>query len=233
MTIAFQAGLTRLATGEGPAPSGRRCDLCPSAGDPPAGARSQNRRHVVGLSFAVLFTPTLALWNWARSMPAVTLTLLFALLASVAFWAVDVNTFSLQNLYRNRLVRCYLGAAHHRDRLENPYAGFDPKDDLELRALRCQQRPISAARPPRSIMTQGAERLAWRRRTAASFLFSPRWCGVWLESTEGIERMVAHAERVRGGYVRTARFVSEPAGFRQHVARRRGRRPPSPPRARR
>jgi hypothetical protein len=45
-------------------------------------------------------------------MPTSTLLLLLALLVLAGFAVIDVNTFSLQNLYRNRLVRCYLGAAH-------------------------------------------------------------------------------------------------------------------------
>jgi Patatin-like phospholipase len=69
---------------------------------------------------------------------------------------VDVNLFSLQGTYANRIVRCYLGASRPkgakleiRDRIggapipirgpvrrPNPLTGFDPNDDLPLRHLR-------------------------------------------------------------------------------------------------
>jgi len=91
-----------------------------------------------GLSFN---TDSLAtgstLW---RLPPSVTLCVALVMLACVASWRLDVNTFSIQNLYRNRLVRCYLGAANHAKRFKNPYAGFDPRDDFELADL-AEQRP--------------------------------------------------------------------------------------------
>ena len=39
----------------------------------------------------------------------------FSVLAGVAIllaWRVDINEFSMHHFYRNRLVRCYLGASH-------------------------------------------------------------------------------------------------------------------------
>ena len=64
-------------------------------------------------------------------------------------WGIGVNKFSLQKMYQNRLVRCYLGASRHiasatgggpRDsepppRTPNPVTGFDPADDPKLRTL--------------------------------------------------------------------------------------------------
>ena len=49
-------------------------------------------------------------------------------------WRVDVNEFSLHHFYRNRLVRCYLGASNPLRRAE-PFTGFDPDDDLSLCSL--------------------------------------------------------------------------------------------------
>jgi Patatin-like phospholipase len=144
--------------------------------------------------------------TWWRVMPTLTLFGALTLLASIGFLCIDVNTFSIQNLYRNRLVRCYLGAANHEKRLPNPYAGFDPKDDLELVKF-AEQRPyllINAA----LNLTQGQD-LAWQQRKAASFVFSPRWCGYWLESTETTS-VVSRNGDLRGGYVRTEDFVHEP-----------------------
>jgi hypothetical protein len=54
--------------------------------------------------------------------------------------------------------------------------------------------------------------LAWQQRKAASFVFSPRWCGYWLESTE-TSSVISRPDRVKGGYVPTESFVHEPRGF--------------------
>ncbi|MBV9158760.1 MAG: hypothetical protein JO097_21045 [Acidobacteriaceae bacterium] len=58
----------------------------------------------------------------------------------------DLNTFSLNQFYRNRLVRCYLGATRWQPgkRREHPFTGFDQKDDIllsDLRALRLSETP--------------------------------------------------------------------------------------------
>ena len=47
---------------------------------------------------------------------------------------VDVNDFSLHHFYRNRLLRCYLGASNPK-RTPQPFTGFDPDDDLPLKEL--------------------------------------------------------------------------------------------------
>ena len=44
-----------------------------------------------------------------------------------------MNEFSLHTFYRNRLVRCFLGAS--RKRTPHPFTGFDDEDDLPLAAL--------------------------------------------------------------------------------------------------
>ncbi len=92
-------------------------------------------------------------------------------------WLVDLNEFSLHNLYRNRLVRCFLGASRKRE--PNPFTGFDSDDDLPLSA--------DAARVPRPIRPYpiynvalnlvGGQNLAWQQRKAASFIFTPSYCG--------------------------------------------------------
>ena len=46
-------------------------------------------------------------------------------------WRVDINEFSLNMFYHNRLVRCYLGASNA-SRKPHPFTGFDEKDDVEL-----------------------------------------------------------------------------------------------------
>ncbi|MHB8267240.1 patatin-like phospholipase family protein [Bradyrhizobium sp.] len=147
--------------------------------------------------------------SWLLYSPAFTVVVLIGLLAAFSFRFVDVNTFSLQNLYRNRLVRCYLGAAHGAGRLPNPYAGFDPADDFAFNEL-ADQRPYLLVNAALNI-TQGQD-LAWQQRKAAAFVFSPRWCGYWLAPTEMSE--VATSDPNRGGYVQTDHYVHEAGGFR-------------------
>ncbi|MBX3620172.1 MAG: patatin-like phospholipase family protein [Rhizobacter sp.] len=144
------------------------------------------------------------LWT---TMPVLSLLLVSLLGATLAFRYIDVNVFSLQNLYRNRLVRCYLGAARHDQRLQNPYAGFDPADDIELSSL-AQQRPYHLINTALNI-TQGDD-LAWQQRKAAAFCFSPLWSGYWLEAAD--LATAGFGERTRGGYAKTAEYALEPVG---------------------
>lgn len=101
---------------------------------------------------------------------------------------VDINKFSLHNLYKNRLVRCYLGASNRR-RNEQPFTGLDDEDDIPLRALgtaapdRRVQRPLHIINTTLNI-SQGAN-LAWQERKAASFVLTPMYCGFSLARTQG------------------------------------------------
>ncbi|QOY95047.1 hypothetical protein IM543_03895 [Massilia sp. UMI-21] len=88
-------------------------------------------------------------------------------------WRVDINKFSLYMLYRNRLVRAYFGASS-RARKPHPFTGFDPGDDPLLADLK-QQRPCHIINT--SLNLVGGEELAWRTRKAASFTFTPHYCG--------------------------------------------------------
>src|SRR6185436_5906279 len=69
----------------------------------------------------------------------VTVSLLFIGLA-VGFglgmsMLINVNKFSLHAMYRNRLIRAYLGASRERRR-PNPFTGFDPGDNVPMHDLR-------------------------------------------------------------------------------------------------
>ncbi|HEV2720921.1 MAG TPA: patatin-like phospholipase family protein, partial [Thermoanaerobaculia bacterium] len=55
-------------------------------------------------------------------------------LGGVASLFVGVNRFSMNALYRNRLIRAYLGASHM-GRDPNPFTGFDPEDNMQLHEL--------------------------------------------------------------------------------------------------
>ncbi|MDP9190824.1 MAG: patatin-like phospholipase family protein [Acidobacteriota bacterium] len=71
------------------------------------------------------------------------LPMLFAfLIAAVAVaWimavVLNVNIYSMHGMYRNRLIRAYLGASRW-SRTPDPFTGFDPQDNIEMWNLRPQ-----------------------------------------------------------------------------------------------
>ena len=95
---------------------------------------------------------------------------------------VNVNEFSLHLFYRNRLVRTFLGASNANEhgvpqRKANPFTGFAMDDDHFLGSL--QNGKFDGPYPIWGTalnMTSG-EDLAWQQRKAASFIFSPLFCG--------------------------------------------------------
>jgi hypothetical protein len=104
-------------------------------------------------------------------------------IAVVASWNVNINRFSLHAVYRNRLVRCYLGATRQK-RDPDPFTGFDEEDNLSAVEL-WPPRPT-----PKNLNTFGlfhvvnmtlnlveAKRLAWQERKAEPFTVSARHCG--------------------------------------------------------
>ncbi len=106
-------------------------------------------------------------------------------------WRVDVNEFSLHHFYRNRLVRCYLGASNP-DRKPEPFTGFDPDDDVALCSFADDYPgpyPILNA----ALNITGGEELGYATRRAKSFMFTPLYCGYELgASGEGAMRFVCN-----------------------------------------
>src|SRR5581483_8437162 len=68
-------------------------------------------------------------WYWILGGAA-----LFGIVAGLLSARIDINDFSMHHFYRNRLVRCYLGATN-KERKPQQFTGFDPKDDIPLAAL--------------------------------------------------------------------------------------------------
>ncbi len=117
--------------------------------------------------------------------------LLLGVLSFVLSWRLGVNEFSLHTLYRNRLVRCYLGAVRGSERHADLFTGFDADDDsLRLEELSLL-RPASPARADdanvpllRPLFIVNAtlnlvvgQKLAWQFRRASSFVFTPLYSG--------------------------------------------------------
>ena len=96
---------------------------------------------------------------------------------------VDLNEFSMNLMYRNRLVRCYLGATHD-GRQGNPFSGLDCCDDVFLTTLRSQQGysgPLPIINSTLNLVN--SRELAWQERKAESFPMTPWRCGfdTWIE----------------------------------------------------
>jgi hypothetical protein len=132
-------------------------------------------------------TRPLELWMWL-GFPG--LLLILAAISCIAGMFVNVNRFSLHGMYRNRLVRAYLGASNLEDtgnrRTPDPFTGFAMSDNLALHELCGDGEPehADAIRPFPIINTtlnlvHGAN-LAWQQRKAASFSMTPLYCG-WSE----------------------------------------------------
>ncbi|MDP1646445.1 MAG: hypothetical protein Q8L71_13300 [Thiobacillus sp.] len=98
--------------------------------------------------------------------------------AAALAWRIDVNLFSIYHFYRQRLVRCYLGASRCKFRSPHPFTGFDPRDDLKLADLcsmplgkpQCQ-RPYPIHNTAMNLVA--GKQLAWQERRAAAFAFTP------------------------------------------------------------
>ncbi|MFI5007969.1 MAG: hypothetical protein ACHQKZ_11040 [Solirubrobacterales bacterium] len=94
-------------------------------------------------------------------------------------FVVNVNRFSGQGFYRNRLVRAYLGASNPA-RDPDPFTGFDPRDDLRLHELRLDPdgapaRPLPVVNVTLNLVSSA--KLAWQQRKAESFSMTPLYCG--------------------------------------------------------
>jgi len=104
--------------------------------------------------------------NDSENLPKIARMVPILLLAAyLAGRLIDINVFSLQGTYCNRLVRCYLGASRRKSpedserspgaamnshgplRRPNVLTGFDPRDDMPLSSLQIGQ-PPATPRPP-------------------------------------------------------------------------------------
>lgn len=143
-------------------------------------------------------------WAVASCLGAVTLLV-------TALWSrrVGVNDFSLHALYGNRLVRAYLGASNlHRH--AHPFTGFDANDNSVRMAdlvkdRGCHRGPYLIVNAAINLVS--SRRLAWQKRKAASFTFTPRFCGYEF-CDENTTEEASRTHRT-GGYARSERYGGE------------------------
>ncbi len=143
---------------------------------------------ICDLTFKRHLQQTLAEKNHASPSQLLYILLLASGLFLVLAWRLDVNLFSIHYFYRNRLARCYLGAARYiaNQRDAHPFTGFDPCDDLRLEKLR--QRPLHLLNS--AVNLSHRNELAWQDRKASSFTFSPVASGYSYQ----------YGKSLRGGY---------------------------------
>ncbi len=105
----------------------------------------------------------------------------------VASYWINVNRFSLHAVYRNRLIRAFLGAARARHREKSktrsnpdPFTGIDQADNLPLKSIwppagndgRCLFHVVNTA-----LNVVASKNLAWQERKAEPFVMTPLACG--------------------------------------------------------
>jgi hypothetical protein len=117
----------------------------------------------------------------------------FAGFAIILAWRLDINEFSMHLFYRNRLVRAFPGASNLR-RKPNVFTNFDFRDDIplcyllynppfrnEADILLHQSLPNHYDGPyplwGTALNITHGEDLSWQQRKAASFIYSPLFCG--------------------------------------------------------
>jgi hypothetical protein len=103
-------------------------------------------------------------------------------IAWIASRSVNVNRFSLHALYRNRLIRCYLGASNEK-RAPDLFSGFDFNDNVCVHELwppkpHGQTNSYSLFHVINiALNVVSTKRLAWQERKAESFTVTPKHCG--------------------------------------------------------
>jgi len=125
-------------------------------------------------------------FDWSGSVVwlAVFAGCLAALLLTAA--RVDVNEFSLNAFYRNRLVRCYLGATRFTPGERNPqrFTGFDGADDVALSQLAAKGSAGPLHIVNCTLNLGGSSDLALHTRHGASFTLSALHSGSAYQSRD-------------------------------------------------
>jgi hypothetical protein len=122
--------------------------------------------------------PVLPHASWAAVGIAIVVVLA---ITATTCWIININRYSLHGLYRNRLVRAFLGASRHeraREETKNRFTDFDSGDSPLLHQL--WQRgvvPHGDNWQPLQIINVAlnlvsSKNLAWQERMAAPFTFS-------------------------------------------------------------
>jgi hypothetical protein len=139
------------------------------------------------------------------------------LLVGILPLRININEFSLHHFYKNRLVRCYLGAGRAQHRRPNPFTGFDHNDDLRIAELRPEipgkwKEKLQPYLGPYPIINttlnlNAGEELATQERKGASFIFSALYCG--FDPPHSV-RDTGHSSGLIKGYRDTRKYMYAP-----------------------
>ncbi len=99
---------------------------------------------------------------------------LLLILSRVMARYININRFSLHAMYRNRLIRAYLGASNPR-RNASRFTGFAANDNLPMHDLCKGLKPFHVVNVALNLVS--GQRLAWQQRKAQSFTVSPLHSG--------------------------------------------------------
>jgi hypothetical protein len=130
--------------------------------------------------FALPLAPghTVSLWG------AFLAILSAGLLGLVMSIFIDPNKYSLHAMYRNRLIRAYLGASREKGaRRPNPLTGFDPKDNIPMAQLwpNASRKLMPFINMTLNMVEPVSSKLAWQERKAESFTVTPLHSGsLWV-----------------------------------------------------
>jgi hypothetical protein len=133
------------------------------------------------------------------------------LIITVASLKIDVNRFSMHGVYRNRLVRAFLGGARA-GRKTDPFTDFDPADNFRVSELKAQKNDRRVLYPVINVTLNllGGENLAWQERKASSFIITPFYCGSAVLGNEVAGSAAAHNPRKwTGAYIETKEYGSK------------------------
>jgi hypothetical protein len=100
------------------------------------------------------------------------------LIISITALKIDVNRFSMHGVYRNRLVRAFLGGARA-GRKADAFTDFDPADNRRVSELKAQKGGQRVLYPVINVTLNlvGGQNLAWQERKASAFVITPLYCG--------------------------------------------------------
>jgi hypothetical protein len=138
------------------------------------------------------------------TMVAVGMLGVCGVVAGLFGWRIDINEFSLNAFYRNRLVRAFLGATRA-SRQPHSFTGFDDADDLPLSTLANGGKPAGPLHLVNCALNLGGSGdLSLHTRKSASFTLSPLHVG----------SHYCHADAADGPkavrYVRTKHYGKHP-----------------------